>query len=120
MTVLDFPRGTTFTIGIEYQRNGVATTLVGATVRFTMKTVEFDSDMDDSTALISIDATDGNSAGVITMVITPDMTAELEPTVGNAPIYYYDIKVEDAAGDIFTLDEGYVRLGASPTNRGPS
>lgn len=40
MAQLKINRGTTYTINFAYQRNGTAATLVGATVRFTMKTEE--------------------------------------------------------------------------------
>jgi len=41
MANLKINRGTTYSITLNYQKNGVATTLVGATVRFTIKGAEF-------------------------------------------------------------------------------
>lgn len=113
MATLKINRGTTYTIGVEYKKNGVAETLVGATVRFTVKTVEWDDDMDDSDASILKNVTDGNSAGEATITIDPADTAELTPDK-----YYYDIKVEEAGGDIYKIDEGTIKLDGSPTNRG--
>lgn len=113
MAKLTINRGTTYTIGVVYKRNGVATTLVGATVRFTVKPVEWNDDMDDSDADIIKNITDGNSAGEATIIIDPEDTAELTPKK-----YYYDIKVEQADGEIYKIDEGTIKLDGSPTNRG--
>ncbi len=113
MAQLKINRGTTYTIGIIYKRNGVAETLVGATVRFTVKTTEWDTDMTDATAVLQKNVTDGNSSGEATITIDPIDTASLTPDK-----YYYDIKVEQADGEIYKIDEGTVKLDGSPTNRG--
>lgn len=113
MATLEIDRGTTYTIGVLYKKDGVATTLVGATVRFTAKTEEWDDNMTDSSAVILKNITDGNADGEATITIDPVDTAELEPTT-----YYYDIKVEEAGGDIYKIDEGKIKLDGSPTNRG--
>jgi hypothetical protein len=113
MGKLTINRGTTYTIGVVYKRNGVATTLVGATVRFTVKPTEYDEDMDDSDALIIKNITDGNSSGEATITIDPEDTAEITPRK-----YFYDIKVEQANGEIYKIDEGTIKLDGSPTNRG--
>lgn len=113
MAQLKINRGTTYTIGILYKRNGVATSLVDATVRFTVKAAEYDSDWDDSDALIEKNITNGNVSGEATITIDPVDTAELEPET-----YYYDIKVEQADGAIYKIDEGTIKLDGSPTNRG--
>ena len=110
---LNINRGTTYTIGLNYKKNGVPATLVGATVRFTVKTVEFDSDMTDTSAVISKDVTSGNAQGEASIVINPADTASLAPGV-----YFYDIKVEEASGAIYKVDEGKVKLDGSATNRG--
>lgn len=113
MAQLKINRGTTYTIGIVYKRNGVATSLVGATVRFTVKTAEYDSDWTDSDAVILKNVTDGDVNGNATITIDPADTAELTPDK-----YYYDIKVEQADGAIYKIDEGTIKLDGSPTNRG--
>lgn len=112
MTTLNINRGTTYTIGLTYKKDGVATSLVGATVRFTMKDAEYDSSTTDSTALINKNVTDGASDGTATITINPSDTATLTPGK-----YYYDIKVAEAGGDIYKVDEGRIKLDASPTNR---
>ena len=113
MAQLRINRGTTYTIGIVYKKNGEAETLVGATVRFTVKTVEWDDDMTDSSAVIQKNITDGNSDGEATIEIEPTDTDTLDPGK-----YYYDIKVEEASGEIYKIDEGTIKLDGSPTNRG--
>jgi hypothetical protein len=113
MATLKIDRGTTYTIGIVYKRDGEPATLEGATVRFTMKTAEYDSDTTDSDAIVKKDVTDGDAGGNATITIDPADTAEVEPGQ-----YYYDIKVEQADGEIYKIDEGKVKLDGSPTNRG--
>lgn len=113
MAQLRINRGTTYTIGVGYERGGVAATLVGATVRFTVKPEEWNDNMLDSDASVLKNVTDGNSAGEATITINPEDTAELTPGK-----YYYDIKVEQADGQIYKIDEGTIKLDGSPTNRG--
>lgn len=112
MATLKINRGTTYTLGVTYQRNGVATTLVGATVRFTMKDEEYDTSTDDTTAELKKNVTDGTAEGTATITIDPADTATLTPGT-----YFYDIKIEDADGAIYKIDEGKVKLDGSPTNR---
>lgn len=113
MAKLIVNRGTTFTIGVIYKRNGVVASLVGATVRFTIKSNEFDQDMTDASAVLLKNVTDGNAQGEATITINPEDTAELLPNK-----YFYDIKVEQANGEIYKIDEGTIKLDGSPTNRG--
>lgn len=113
MGQLNITRGTTFSIGIIYKKDGVPETLVGATIRFTVKTDEWDTSMTDATAVLLKNVTDGNSSGEATITIDPVDTAEIEP--GN---YFYDVKVEEADGEIYKIDEGKLVLDGSPTNRG--
>lgn len=113
MGKLKINRGTTYTLTYNHKVDGVATTLVGATVRFTMKPVEWDEEANDSTALITKDITNGNAQGKATISLTPTDTYK---TPGK---YYYDIKV-DVNSDgvtIYKMDEGTVALDGSPTNR---
>lgn len=114
MANLKINRGTTYTITYTYQVNGVATTLVGATVRFTMKSTEYDTDATDTTAVVKKNITTGNSSGVATITLNPSDTATLTPGK-----YYYDIKVDVASNGatIYKTDEGQITLDGSPTNR---
>jgi hypothetical protein len=112
MAQLKINRGTTFSIGIAYKKNGVAATLVGATVRFTIKNKEYDSDWTDSSALVVKNITSGSSGGEANIVLDPSDTAQLTP--GRL---YYDLKVKEADGSIYKLDEGTIKLDGSPTNR---
>lgn len=112
MSQLKIDRGTTYTLSVNYQRNGEAATLVGATVRFTMKTTEYDDDTDDSDASLVKNVTDGTADGTAAITIDPDDTATLTPGK-----YFYDIKVEDADGNVYKIEEGTIKLDGSPTNR---
>lgn len=113
MAQLKINRGTTYTIGLTYKKNGVPATLVGATVRFTIKTVEFDENMTDSSALVVKNITDGTVDGTATIILEPSDTADIIPDK-----YFYDIKVDLPDGEIYKLDEGTIKLDGSPTNRG--
>lgn len=107
-------RGTTFTIDIIYKKNGVAATLVGATIRFTVKTVEYDTNVTDSTAVITKNITSHTNAAAGLSLITIDPTDTSTLTPGK---YNYDIKVAEAGGAIYKIDEGTIKLDGSPTNR---
>jgi len=113
-TKLEIDRGTTYTIGVVYKKGGVATSLVGSTVRFTIKTTEYDATTNDSTALLTKNITDGNADGEATIIISPSDTATIDK--GN---YYYDIKVDEDSDGVYVykIAEGKVKLDASPTNR---
>lgn len=109
---LSVNRGTTYTIAFQYKKSGENHTLVGATVRFTVKSEEFDENATDADALVLKNVTSGNSSGEATITINPSDTVLTEP--GN---YYYDIKVEESGGEIYKVDDGRFKLGGSPTNR---
>ena len=111
MSLLKVNKGTTYVITYNHEENGVAKTLVGATVRFTVKDEEWDTDATDSVAEITKDVTDGTSAGVATITLT-DTDTDITPGK-----YYYDIKVEDSDGNIYKTVEGRLKIDGSPTNR---
>lgn len=111
-TKLAINRGTTVNINFAYTQDGVPKTLVGATVRFTAKTTEFDADTADTSAVVAKNITTGTSGGLATITINPVDTATLLPGK-----YFYDIKVENADGSIYKADEGTIALDGSPTNR---
>lgn len=114
MAKLTINRGTTYSRTVNYSVDGVATTLVGATVRFTMKTSEYSTDATDSDASVVKNVTNGTSGGTAVITLNPSDTATLTPGK-----YYYDIKV-DVASDgvtVYKVDEGTVKLDGSATNR---
>ena len=114
MAKLKINRGTTYAITFTYKVNGVATSLVGSTVRFTMKTAEYSTSTTDADASVLKNVTSGDVNGVATITINPADTATLTP--GR---YYYDIKVDvvSAGTTVYKCDEGTVTLDGSPTNR---
>lgn len=112
MAKLSINRGTTYTRTGTVSIDGVLTSLVGATVRFTVKANEYSTDTTDSDALIAKDVTDGTALGTYEITLEPSDTAELTPGK-----YFYDTKVELATGEIYKLDEGTIKLDGSPTNR---
>jgi len=114
MSRLLIQRGTTFTITINYLKNGSPASLVGATLRFTVKSEEWDDDQPDGTAEIIKNVTSHTDApgGISQIKILPTDTVAMDPGK-----FFYDIKVEEAGGDIFTLAHGPFQLEATPTNR---
>lgn len=113
MAVIKINRGTTRTMAFEYRRDGEPRSLVGATLRFTVKATEWDSDADDSTALIRKDITEHTdaAAGESEIILTP---ADTDVTPGK---YYWDIRVEESTGEIYKVAEGRLKVDGSPTNR---
>ena len=118
MAKLAVNRGTTFKLTVNYLVNGVATTLVGATLFFTVKSTEYDSDLTDASAVLQKTKTtyvatgDNAAAGIAVITINPTDTQSVAPGT-----YVYDIRVKNAAGEIYKLDEGKLVLDGSPTNR---
>ena len=111
---LRIDRGTTYTIGIEFKKDGVPASLVGAEIRFTVKDVQFDSNWTDTDALIAKNVTNHTDPtnGISVIPLDPVDTAEIPPGK-----YFFDIKVEEANGDIHTLLKGKCSILGSPTNR---
>lgn len=107
-------RGTSFTIGVNYQKDGEPKSLIGSTIRFTVKPTEYDDSADDSTAILKKDVTDGNANGYAEIIIAPEDTKEL--TVGE---YTYDLKVDELSDFtlVYKIAEGKVVIDGSPTNR---
>ena len=114
MSQLKIDRGTTYTRTLTYQRNGVARTLVGATVRFTVKATEYSTDATDTDAVVKKNVTTGDANGIAVITLTPADTATLAPGK-----YYYDIKVDENSNgvNVYKVDEGTIKLDGSPSNR---
>jgi hypothetical protein len=114
MATIKINRGTTFSITYNYLENGVPVSLVGATVRFTIKSTESDQDSSDAAAILRKNITTGSAAGIATITIAPSDLVLTPP--GN---YYYDIKVDKASNGVtvYKTDEGKIKLDGSPTNR---
>ena len=58
------------------------------------------------------DVTSGDANGHAEIVLDPADTDNVTPGK-----YFYDIKVEEASGAIYKLDEGKITIDGSPTNR---
>lgn len=113
MTDITINQGTTYTMAYTYTVNGSAGNLTGATIRFTVKDAEYDTSSDDSTALIKKNVTSHSdpTAGISSIDLAP---VDTDVTPGK---YFYDIKVEDSAGNIYKTHEGRLTIDGSPTNR---
>ena len=107
-------RGTTFSLNITYKKNGVAASLVGCTVRFTIKDAEYDTNTSDTTAAVKKNITSHVDAvnGLTNVTLVPADTSTVTPG-----LYYYDLKVMEGDGSVYKIDEGTVTIDGSPTNR---
>lgn len=115
MATLKVPRGTTYTLGFQYKKGGVNHSLVGATVRFTVKETQYDQDVTDATAVIPIkNITTGDASGYARITITPLDTQMVIPNN-----LFYDIKVDENSNgaNVYLMLEGKFKLSGSPTNR---
>ena len=114
MTKLYYDRGTTKRFTYYHRHGDQPYPLDNATVRFTVKKVEFDNDDDDSTAIISKDFTNGSVDGWVEILLLPNETKEIAPGE-----YIYDIKVDDHSDgtEVYKVIEGEIEIDGSPTNR---
>jgi hypothetical protein len=110
---IDYERNTTYTFDHVYQKNGVDSD-AGMTLFFTVKTDQYDSSTDDSTALIK--KTYSMNGATTTVTISPgDIADTVEP--GD---YFFDIKIKESDGPpkvIYPGISGTFSLMAHSTNR---
>lgn len=111
---INYNRGTTYSMTLTYTEDGAVTDITGATIRFTVKTTEFDADDTDVSALIkkTITSLTNPTAGIATITINPSDSQDIVPGK-----YFYDIKIEKADNTIYKLVEGRFVIDGSPTNR---
>lgn len=112
MATLKIDRGTSYARTGTVRVDGELVTLVGATIRFTVKPEEFDNNTSDLTAIVTKNVTNGTAEGAYTIALDPADTATVEP--GD---YFYDVKVKFPTGAVYKIDEGKIKLDGSPTNR---
>lgn len=119
-TDLEIIRGTTFPITFENTDSaGLPINLTGATVYFTAKLVDSDTDATDVTAAITKDVTthvDETGAASATRGIST-ITLGAGQTTINTKTYFYDITVKYANGVINTPIEGKLKIVGKRTNR---
>lgn len=111
----DIDRGTKYSItGTYTDDDGDAVDISSSAIYFTVKSSQFDTDVDDSEALISKDGTitDGPS-GTYAVTLTPTDTYV---TPGR---YFYSIKIDvaDDGTDVKVLASGKVKIVGNTTNR---
>lgn len=111
---LKVDRGTNFDIAVNADINGDPD-ITGSTIRFTVKTAEYDEDWDDDpTGLIVKNVTSHTDPtnGASEISIIPTDTWQMTPGE-----YHYDVKIKTADNKVYKLDEGLFILDGSPTNR---
>jgi hypothetical protein len=118
---LTITRGTSFSFTYQHQHDGTPFTLVGATVYFTAKPVEFDDTYSDNAATIRKDVTTHTDPtnGITTISLTPtDTEYQFGGTVPIEPgDYTCDIRVKEASGAVYKTYEDELTIDGSPTNR---
>lgn len=114
MAQLKINRGTTYIRSGTVRIDGEPVDITNSTIRFTVKSSEYDDSVNDSTALIAKDLTNGTADGAYTITIDPADTATLPPGK-----YFYSIKIDMASDGVtvYELDEGTIKLDGDPTNR---
>lgn len=124
-TDLTIKRGTTYPITFENKTAaGAPIDLTGATVYFTAKVADYDTDATDTNATIKKDVTvhvdeqglPSATAGISTILLLPADTQK------NPATYNYDITVKyapvgAAAPVVITPIEGKLKIDGKPTNR---
>lgn len=122
-TGIKINRGTTWSTTYTHQHDGVPVDITGATVYFTVKSAEYDSTQDDSTAIIEATITShiDPTNGITNIELSPSQTSYIQGVEGNYIVpsknYTYDIKVKEADGSIYKTVEGKCAIDGSPTNR---
>lgn len=119
-TDLEIKRGTTYPITFQNtDSSGNPIDLTGATVYFTAKTAESDTDATDTNAAITKTVTTHlDSAGVASAargISTITLTSTQTNITPNS--YFYDITVKYASGVVNTPIEGKLKIIGKPTNR---
>lgn len=116
-------RGTTYSIGVgPVKKNGTVVDITGSTIYFTVKADEYDSSIDDSTAIISKTVTTHSDPtnGISSIQLTPDDTFYQQGTT--TPIepgeYHYSIFINLSDGSRYKLDENTIKIDGAPTNEG--
>ena len=113
-TNITIPRETDFDVDFSYlNEDNTARALTGATVYFTIKSDAYDTDADDSEALISKDVTSHTDAanGLTTISLT-DVETSIAPAT-----YFYDIVVVESDTKRYRAAQGRCTITSGPTNR---
>ena len=105
-------RGATFPLFYVHQEDCKVYTGDDLTVFFTVKTVEWDTVMDDSTAIIKSQSSTPDNDHTYDLSLSASQTSTPEP--GS---YFWDIRVRYPGGRIFKTIGGSVDIIGSPTNR---
>jgi hypothetical protein len=112
LSTIRINRGTTFVWNVNYSKDGEPATLTVRRCGSPSKPQS--SPLTRTTPTLSSPATSltATMTGTASWTLIPADTATLEPGT-----YFYDIKVEEAGGAVYKIDEGKIRLDGSPTNR---
>lgn len=116
MTLLSMTRGDQQAFEVAFtDADGLAVDLTGVTLTFTAKRRPTDADVD---AVISITSTDGGIAvnanpatGLATLTLEPADTEDLT----NLRSLYWDIQLDDGAGDVRTPSSGRLAISSDVT-----
>jgi hypothetical protein len=97
-----------------YESDGTTPrTLVGATLYFTVKTSNTDTEATDASAVIKKDITSHtNAAGGLSTIVLTDTDTNITPKK-----YFYDIKIKEADSNIYLAQSGKITVGSNITNR---
>lgn len=115
MSDITLNKKTDATINFQYYESDEETprTLVGATLFFTLKENAYDSDADDSEAILKKTVTNhSNAAAGQSQINLTDDETDVDPKT-----YFYDIKIKEVSGNIYLASSGRCLVSATVTNR---
>jgi len=97
-----------------YESNGTTKRpLIGATVLFTVKPNAFDSDADDSDAVITKNITSHTDAATgLTKITLTDTDTAVDPYN-----YFYSVRVQESGGKVYLAQSGRLQISANTGNR---
>ena len=112
---LSIKRGNSLFINYTNQDNSsppLPISLSGATLYFTVKSVPWDTNASDSSAIFQV-LSSGNTGNTCTFSISPAQTELLSPGTN----YYYDITISYANGVVVTPIYGDIKVNPTVTNK---
>jgi hypothetical protein len=109
---IDIIRGDTSSIQFEFSEGGTPTDLTGATVYFTAKPALV-NDVADSSAVIEVEVT-SHTDPTAGKTLIPLTSTDTDVAAG---VYFYDIQVKKANGDIISIPARKLEIFQDVTRR---
>lgn len=116
MATRKITRGTSYDLTVSYSENGVAVSIVGDTLYLTVKSVQSDAILDDTSAVLKKTITVPNSAAALTGKYTFEL--DYPDTYIDVGSYFADVIIKRiTTGNRYPLSLEKWKITATPTNR---